>query len=254
MTWKLHKLRRVTAIARPCRNIYLCFQVYLFLQSIIILSFNYFSYFCTSLDAPIAESIQQLFLDDLLTSYQQMETSYTKHLYQFYKGFEFRSLWDVEDRLTNFQRTASEAAHGNGQLQGVVQLTNAVQEIDRIQLQGQQCFTRNPYTTDTVKWSFDNVTHAAVCMHASFAYVCMHACVHACIFAFMQARVRVCLCNFVFLYLDRFAKCTALSNVTCCKGVYANHSGNGDEHVAKQNVSLIVEILYSLVHYCKRTT
>ena len=186
VTWKLHKLRRVTVIACPCRNIYLGFQVYLFLQSIIILSFIYFIYFCTPLEAPIAESIQLFFLDDLLTSYQQMETSYTKHLYQFYKGFEFRSLWDVEDRLTNFQRTASEAAHGTGQLQGVVQLTNAVQEIDRIQLQAQQCFTRNPYSTNTVKWSFDNVEHAAVCMDAFFSAVILYTCMRtSCIFAYM---------------------------------------------------------------------
>ena len=53
------------------------------------------------LDSPIAESIQQTFLDDLLTSYGQMETSFAEHLYHFYKGFEFRSLWNV-DMLTHW--------------------------------------------------------------------------------------------------------------------------------------------------------
>ena len=139
--------------------------------------------FSTISDSPIADNIQQMFLDDLLTCYQQMETSFTKHLYMFYKGFEFRSLWDVDDRLTNFQRTATEAAPGTGQLQGVLQLNNALNEIDTIQSQGQQCFTRFRYSTNVNKWSFDTVQHEAVCkcMHAyNFAGIhasCMHLCV-----------------------------------------------------------------------------
>ena len=92
-----------------------------------------------------------MFLDDLLTSYQQMETSFTQNLYQFYKGFEFRSLWNVEDTLLGYQRRASEAAQGTGQLRGVLELTNALQEIETIERKGQQCFTRFRYTTNTNK-------------------------------------------------------------------------------------------------------
>lgn len=106
-----------------------------------------------------------MFLDDLLTSYQQMETSFSKYLYQFYKGFEFRSLWNVSGTLANFQRRASTAAQGTGQLQGVLELTNALQEIDDIQNRGRQCFTKFRYSTSTHKWSFDNEKDAAVCKY-----------------------------------------------------------------------------------------
>lgn len=103
-----------------------------------------------------------MLLDDLLTAYQQMEISFSKHLYQFYKGFEFRSLWDVSGKLANFQRRAVTAAQGTDRLQGVLELTNALQEIDGIQSRGRQCFTKFRYTTSTHKWSFDNEEDAAV--------------------------------------------------------------------------------------------
>ena len=112
-------------------------------------------------ESPIAENIQQMFLDDLLTSYQKMEVSFSKELYLFYKSFEFRSLWDVSDRLANFERSASRS--GQEQLQGVVQLNNAIQAIDKLENQGRQCFTKFPYTTNVHKWSFNNVKHAEVC-------------------------------------------------------------------------------------------
>lgn len=103
-----------------------------------------------------------MFLDDLLTSYQQIEKRFAKYLYKFYKGFEFRSLWDVKGKLAKYQRQAVEAARGNGILTGVVELTNAVQEIDNIQNEGRQCFTRFRHTINTHKWSFDNVKNAVV--------------------------------------------------------------------------------------------
>ena len=106
-----------------------------------------------------------MFLDDLLTSYQQIETSFAKHLYQFYKGFEFRSLWDVSDKLTKFQRLASEAARGNGILTGSVELTNAVDEINKIESFARGCFTKMIYFSNKHKWSFDSVKDRAVWNH-----------------------------------------------------------------------------------------
>ncbi len=117
------------------------------------------------LDSPIADSIQQTFLDDLLTSYGQMETSFTKHLYQFYKGFEFRTLWNVDEKLVQFERTAIGAAQGTGSLQGVLQLTKALGKIESLENEGQKCFTKFRYSTNTHKWSFDNVKNAAVSIH-----------------------------------------------------------------------------------------
>ena len=117
------------------------------------------------LASPIAQSTQQMFLDDLLTSYQQIETGFAKQLYQFYKGFEFRSLWNVDAKLEEFQRRAVLAAKGTGKLQGVLELTKALQEIDDIQNKGQQCFTKFRHTITTHKWSFDSMKDTVVSAH-----------------------------------------------------------------------------------------
>ena len=103
-----------------------------------------------------------MFLDDLLTSYQQMESSFTKNLYQLYKGFEFRTLWNVEDTLLNHQRLAVEAAPGTGQLRGVLELTSALLAFNTLETKTRQCFTTFRYATNTHKWSFDNVKNPAV--------------------------------------------------------------------------------------------
>ena len=104
-----------------------------------------------------------MFLDNLLTSYQQMENSFSKKLYQLYKSFEFRSLWNVEDSLLRYQRLASEAASGTDQLRGVLELAKALQEINKIESKGRKCFSKFRYSTNTHKWSFDNVSDPAVC-------------------------------------------------------------------------------------------
>lgn len=122
------------------------------------------------LDAPIAENINRMFLDDLLTSYQTLESSFTKNLYQLYKSFEFRSLWDISDKLTGYQRTASEAAPGTGQLQGVIQLDNALQEIDEIENKGMQCFTKFVYNTRVHKWPYDSQKDSTVCIRIDTLY------------------------------------------------------------------------------------
>lgn len=48
---------------------------------------------------------------------------FSRHLNLFYKGFEFNSLWNVDGTFADFQRRASEAAEGTGQLHGVLELT-----------------------------------------------------------------------------------------------------------------------------------
>ncbi|CAH3128096.1 unnamed protein product, partial [Pocillopora meandrina] len=107
-------------------------------------------------DSPIAESTQQMFLDGLLTSYQHIETGFAQQLYQLYKGFEFRSLWVVQEKLAEFERRAVLAAQGTGNLKGVLELTKALQEIDNIENKGQRCFTKFRHTVTTHKWTFDS--------------------------------------------------------------------------------------------------
>ena len=59
-------------------------------------SLDYFS------DTPIADSIRQEFLDNLLNIYEELETSFSRQLYLFYKGFEFRSLWNMDEKMQGF--------------------------------------------------------------------------------------------------------------------------------------------------------
>ena len=109
-----------------------------------------------------AQKTQQMFLDDLLTSYQQIQTSFAKQLYQLYKGFEFRSLWNVDDMLSKHQRRAVGAARGTGRLLGVAELTKALEEIDQFQNKARKCFTKFRYAVNVAEWSFDNVKNKAV--------------------------------------------------------------------------------------------
>lgn len=110
----------------------------------------------------IARRTEQIFLDDLLTSYQQIQTRFAKQLYQLYKGFEFRSLWNVDDKLSKYQRRAVDAAKGTGKLLGVFELTNALQEINQIQNKGRKCFTKFHHAVNVNKWSFDDVKNSVV--------------------------------------------------------------------------------------------
>ncbi|KAJ7390268.1 hypothetical protein OS493_026143 [Desmophyllum pertusum] len=112
----------------------------------------------SSPDSPIANDIQQSFLDDLLESYRQMETRFARKLYKFYKAFEFQSLWNLDSKMAQYQQVASSAAEGTGRLQGVLELTKALQDINDIESKARtRCFTKFHHTTDTHKWSFDSV-------------------------------------------------------------------------------------------------
>ena len=106
--------------------------------------------------------MQQTFLDDLLTSNRHMEDSFAIQLMETFEAFEFRTLWNVQDKLFNFERTASETAKGTGKLEGVLQLTKSLEKLQELESKGRQCFTKFRYTTSTDKWSFDNVKDAAV--------------------------------------------------------------------------------------------
>lgn len=103
-----------------------------------------------------------MFLDDLLTSYQKMESGFSRQLYLFYKSFEFRTLWDVSEKMTEYEQTAVESASGNGQLEGVLELNKALQTLDELESKGRHCFTRFIQHDKVHKWSFNNVDSPAV--------------------------------------------------------------------------------------------
>ncbi|KAL9964361.1 hypothetical protein ACROYT_G027992 [Oculina patagonica] len=113
-------------------------------------------------EAPIAENIQQNLLDNLLQTYRQMENRFAKKLYYYYKSFEFQSLWDVEGKIAEYQRTASGATDSTGKLQGVSELQKAIAEIDKLESAAQNCYTSYRVNTDYHKWTFDSTKNKAM--------------------------------------------------------------------------------------------
>lgn len=101
------------------------------------------------------------FLDNLLGTYQEMEGSFMKEVYELYKAFKFRTLWETDDPLPHFQRVASEGADG-GKLNGIVELTNVLRSIQTLETKAVKCFTNNIYTTDIQRWSFNQQSHQTV--------------------------------------------------------------------------------------------
>ena len=85
-----------------------------------------------------------------------MERRFARKLYYYYKSFEFQSLWDVEEKIAEYQRTASRATDGSGKLQGIAELQKAIAKIDELKSAAQNCYTSYRVNTDFHKWSFDN--------------------------------------------------------------------------------------------------
>ena len=91
-----------------------------------------------------------------------METRFAKKLYYYYKSFEFQSLWDVEEELAQYQRTASSATDGSGKLQGIAELQKAIARIDELESAARKCYTSYRVNTDLHKWTFNNTEHKTV--------------------------------------------------------------------------------------------
>ena len=85
-----------------------------------------------------------------------METRFAKKLYSYYKSFEFQSLWDVEEKIAEYQRLASSATDTAGKLQGVAELQKAIAKIDELESSAQNCYTSYRVETDIHRWSFDS--------------------------------------------------------------------------------------------------
>jgi len=100
-------------------------------------------------------------MENLFRIYQEMEGSFMKEVYGLYKAFRFRTLWETENPLPQFQRVASESARG-GRLNGILQLTNVLRNIQNMENRAVKCFTNNIYTTDIQKWGFSQQTDSKV--------------------------------------------------------------------------------------------
>ena len=112
---------------------------------------------------PIADSIRQEFVDNLLNVYEELETRFAKQVYLFYKGFQFRTLWNVDKKMETFQRRAASLAKGTGNLQGVTTIEAALHEITNIEKTARTCFTGIHHRVGIKRWSFDSTNNARVC-------------------------------------------------------------------------------------------
>ena len=101
-------------------------------------------------------------MENLLSTYREMERSFMESVYELYKAFKFRTLWEGENPLTEFQRVASESAHGTGRLNGMIQLTEVLQNMEKLEITAVNCFTDNIYADDVKKWSFDKDKHQEI--------------------------------------------------------------------------------------------
>lgn len=113
------------------------------------------------LDTLEANELRSVFMENLLRIYQEMESSFMKEVYGLYKAFRFRTLWETENPLPQFQRVASEKALG-GRLNGILELANVLRNIQNMENRAVKCFTNNIYTTDIQKWSFSQQTDSKV--------------------------------------------------------------------------------------------
>ena len=88
-----------------------------------------------------------------------------KSVYELFKAFKFRTLWEVQSPLATFRRLATESARGTGRLNGVLQLTQVLRRVNQLKDQANKCFTYNKYTTDVRRWSFDNEKNKKVSLN-----------------------------------------------------------------------------------------
>ncbi|XP_031560607.1 uncharacterized protein LOC116296689 [Actinia tenebrosa] len=108
-------------------------------------------------DASITNELRQTFLEHLLGTYKELERSFMENIYELQKALGFRTLWNLDDIMSSFQRIASESALGTGQLNGAVELSQVSQRLSDITSKATRCFSKLHYRTKVHKWSFDNV-------------------------------------------------------------------------------------------------
>ena len=101
-------------------------------------------------------------MDNLLSTYRELERSFMKKVYELYKAFKFRTLWKGNNPLASFRRVASESARGTGRLNGVAQLTRVLRKFQTLKDKANKCFTFNKYATDIHRSSFNNVKNKKV--------------------------------------------------------------------------------------------
>ena len=121
--------------------------------------------------ADITNKLREAFTENLLSTYEELERSFTRKIYEFYKAIEFRTLWQGNNPLGSFKRVASESAKEIKTLVGVAELTKALTKVNNLKDKAVDCFSRHIYTTNLQKWTFDNVNNKWVSFHFINTYL-----------------------------------------------------------------------------------
>ena len=144
------------------------YKVFLYLSS---QSLMYIYFFQQLQGAAITNKLRETFTENLLSTYEELERSFTKKIYEFYKAIEFRTLWEGNNPLGSFKRVASESAKEIKTLVGVAELTKALTKVNDLKDKAVDCFSRHVYTTNLQKWTFDNVNNKWVSFRSINTYL-----------------------------------------------------------------------------------
>ena len=101
-------------------------------------------------------------MEYILSTYRQMERAFMLEVYELHKAFNFRTLWEGNDPLVQFRRVAVSTAQATGRLNGILQLTDVMKNIEDVETEAVKCFTNNIFANDIAKWSFDKTKNKAV--------------------------------------------------------------------------------------------
>ena len=152
---KFFKGRRGNAHSDPAGDV---LSVPVLAHEIFGLFYCFFSFLnCHSFieDDSITPSLRQKFLDCLFNTYQELEWSFMKKIYELHKAFAFRTLWEGNNLLESYRRLARDSAMSIGRLNGVVYLTKVLRRLQELKDKANKCFTYNRYTTGIHKWNFN---------------------------------------------------------------------------------------------------
>ena len=119
----------------------------------------------------ITNKLREAFPENLVGTYEELERSFTRKIYEFYKAIEFRTLWEGNNPLGSFKRVASEIAKEIKTLVGVAELTKALTKVNNLKDKAVDCFSRHIYTTNLQKWTFDNVDNKWVSFRSIKTYL-----------------------------------------------------------------------------------
>ena len=85
-------------------------------------------------DDSITPSLRQKFLDCLFNTYQELEWSFMKKIYELHKAFAFRTLWEGNNLLESYRRLARDSAMAIGRLMALFTLQKCFEDFKNLKI------------------------------------------------------------------------------------------------------------------------